>query len=221
MTRLALLALAFVAVPASAQTHGRATTSPIRPDQVPDVVTEDDLLPARIAEPGEGPAARDSSLVDTGVTSVSPYAAPPLTEAERTVFETVTAEGVHVVHLWAPWCGNSRAGLETGWYEAVEAHPDVSFTFVTIWNDGDDGAEALRRYGIPERATVLAQPDRGPSADPDARRRTFLGLPLSWTPTTWVFNRGGKLAYAFNYGEVSAEMLEQAIRDAQDAWTHD
>ena len=210
MIRPAALALLLVAGAASAQVPGEATTSPIRPEDVPAVATAADLA-----------APRDSSLVDGGLTYFAPYAAPPLTEAERAVFETVTGEGVHVVHLWSPWCGNSRAGLETGWYETVEAHPDVSFTFVTVWNDGDDGAAALRRYGIPERATVLAQPDRGPSADPDARRRTFLGLPVSWTPTTWVFNRGGQLAYAFNYGEVSADELAQAIADAQNAWTHD
>ena len=143
------------------------------------------------------------------------------TETEAAVQAQIEQPGVHVVHLWAPWCGNSRAGLETGWYETIAAHPDVSFTFVTIWNDNDDGLAALRRYGIPESATVLAQPDRGPSADRSLRRTSFLGLPLSWTPTTWVFNRGGKLAYAFNYGEVSAEMLQTAIEHAQASWEHD
>ena len=161
---------------------------------------------------------------------VAPASGAPATadapEADRTATEaavaaTIQGEGVHVVHFWAPWCGNSRAEFESGWYEVVEANPDVSFSFVTIWNDGRDGAETLRRYGIPERAAVYAQPDRGPSADRSLRRTTFLGLPLSWTPTTWVFNRGGKLAYAFNYGEVTPEQLTQAIEDARDAWMHD
>ena len=53
------------------------------------------------------------------------------------------------------------------------------------------------------------------------RRRAFLGLPLSWTPTTWVFNREGTLAYAFNYGEVSNEMLALAIEHARDEWMHE
>ena len=144
------------------------------------------------------------------------------TATEAAVAATIATDGVHVVHLWAPWCGNSRAELEHGtWYEAIEAHPDVSFSFVTIWNDGRDGADMLRRYGVPERAAVYAQPDRGPSADRDLRRTTFLGLPLSWTPTTWVFNRGGKLAYAFNYGEVSPAQIALAIEHARNAWTHD
>ena len=212
MIRPAALALLLVAGAASAQVPGEATTSPIRPEDVPAVATAADLA-----------APRDSSLVDGGLTYFAPYAAPPLTEAERAVFETVTGEGVHVVHLWAPWCGNSRAGLETGWYEVVEAHPDVSFSFVAIWNDGDDGADRLARYGVEpsDQVAVYAQPDRGPSADRALRRRTFLGLPLTWTPTTWVFNRDGALAYAFNYGEVSNEMLTAAIADARNEWTHE
>ena len=143
------------------------------------------------------------------------------TRVERAVAATVAREGVHVVHFWAPWCGNSTAELESGWHETIEANPDVSFSFVTIWNDGRDGAETLRRYAIPDRVAVYAQPDHGPSAVRANRRTTFLGLPLSWTPTTWVFNRGGTLAYAFNYGEVSAEMLATAIEHARDEWTHD
>ena len=145
------------------------------------------------------------------------------TATERAVAETLEAEGVHVVHFWAPWCGNSTAEFEAGLYEVVDANPDVTFSFVTIWNDGQDGADRLARYGIAEggHVAVYAQPDRGPSADLDARRRTFLGLPLTWTPSTWVFNRGGKLAYAFNYGEVSPDMLATAIAHARDAWTHE
>ena len=86
-----------------------------------------------------------------------------------------------------------------------------------------DGADRLARYGIEasDHVFVYGQPDHGPSADRDFRRRTFLGLPLSWTPTTWVFNREGKLAYAFNYGEVSNEMLALAIEHARDEWMHD
>ena len=128
---------------------------------------------------------------------------------------TVQQEGVHVVHVWAPWCGNSQAAFETGWYEVVERHPEVTFTFVTVRNDGDDGAEMLRRYGIPQTAAVFAHP----SAMGDDV--TFLGRPVTWTPATWVFNRGGRLAYAFDYGEVSAEMLRTAIEHAQSAWEHE
>ena len=189
MIRPLVFALALSASAACAQTSPpHATTSPIRPDQVPAVV--------------------GSETLET---------TPPrsLSDAEGAVSEIIQGEGVHVVHLWAPWCGNSRAGLETGWYEVVEAHPDVSFTFVTVRNDGDDGAATLQQYGIPERASVLAHPGRL------GEDTTFLGRPVAWTPMTWVFNRGGRLAYAFNYGEVSAEMLQTAIAHAQAGWEHD
>jgi len=164
--------------------------------------------------------------------TVPPSTRPILTEdtrdADRTaveaaVAERVVAEGVHVVHFWAPWCGNSRAELEGGLYEAVEAHPDVTFSFVTIWNDAEDGADRLARYGIEasDHVFVAAQPDRGPSADRALRRTTFLGIPLTWTPTTHIYNRGGKLAYAFNYGELTPAMLTEAIANARNEWTHE
>jgi thiol-disulfide isomerase/thioredoxin len=142
------------------------------------------------------------------------------TDAERTVREAIARDGVHVVHFWAPWCGNSTNEFAQGWYEVVEAHPEVSFTFVTVWNDGETGQRTLDRYGIPPSVTVLAQPDLGPSADRALRRRTFLGLPLTWTPTTWIFNRNGALAYAFNYGEVSPDELTAALAAAAASWEH-
>jgi thiol-disulfide isomerase/thioredoxin len=164
-------------------------------------------------------ASQPAALGDSaggGWTSYIPYSTRvPPSAAERAVVETVRRGGVHVVHFWAPWCGNSQAAFETGWHEVVERHPEVSFTFVTVRNDGDDGAEALRHYGIPETAAVLAH-DALPQEDV-----VFLGRAITWTPTTWVFNWGGRLAYAFHYGEVSAEMLETAIEHAQSTWEHD
>jgi thiol-disulfide isomerase/thioredoxin len=166
-------------------------------------------------QPPPPPVTRQEAAPDT--------TADGRTQAEVAVAATIAEPGVHVVHFWAPWCGNSRAEFEAGWYEVVEANPDVSFSIVTIWNDGRDSADRLARYGIApaDHVAVFAQPDRGPSADRDLRRRTFLGLPLSWTPTTWIFNRGGQLAYAFNYGEVSPDLLATAIEHARDEWMHD
>ena len=150
-------------------------------------------------------------------------ALPARTEVEDAVETTISGPGVHVVHFWAPWCGNSRAEFEAGWYEVVEANPDVSFSFVAIWNDGRASEDRLARWGIvpADHVSIYAQPDLGPSADRTQRRRTFMGLPLTWTPTTWVFNRGGRLAYAFNYGEVSPDMLATAIEHARDEWMHE
>lgn len=142
-----------------------------------------------------------------------------LTDAERSVRETITADGVHVVHFWAPWCDNSTNELARGWYEVVEQNADVGFTFVTIWNDGEVGAGTLDRYAIPERAARLVVPGARPArAD---RQLTFLGLPVSWIPTTWVFNRNGQLAYAFNFGELTMSQLQQALDGARSEWKHE
>ncbi len=175
-------------------------------------------------------ALRGRRVASAAGAQTPPVAAPPSvpptperTAAEDAVAATLAQPGVHVVHFWAPWCGNSRAEYEAGWYEAVDAHPDVTFSFVTIWNDGEAAADRLARWGIEasDHVFVYAQPDLGPSADRSLRRRSFLGLPVTWTPTTWVFNRDGQLAYAFNYGEVAPDQLATAIAHARDTWTHD
>ena len=152
------------------------------------------------------------------MSSSAPAPATDLTDAEQAVRATIARDGVHVVHFWAPWCDNSTAELGGGWYEVVERHPDVSFTFVTVWNDGEVGEAALTRYAIPARVERLVvpgvQPPRG------ERRMAFLGMPVSWIPTTWVFNRNGQLATAFNYGEATPEQLDAAIDGAASAWPH-
>lgn len=189
------------------------------------------LAVSACAPPGTLAVRTETTLATASPTATASTTTEPsaesddYTEVERAVLATVSAPGIHVVRLWAPWCGNSRAEMEAGLYESIEAHPDVTFSFVTIWNDARDGAETLARYGITPsddgQVTVSAQPDRGPSADRDLRRLTFLGVPLSWTPTTLIYNREGKLAYAFAYGEVSREMLATAIEHARDDWHHD
>lgn len=146
----------------------------------------------------------------------APAAPAPPSPAEAAVRAIVTQEGVHVVHFWAPWCDNSVNELAAGWYEVVEAHPDVTFTFVTVWNDGALGSEALAHYGIPERVRRVVVDGPRPAAD--ERRMTFLGLPVTWIPTTWVFNRGGLLATAFSYGEATPDELTAAIASAGRDW---
>ena len=141
-----------------------------------------------------------------------------LSDAEATVRATVARDGVHVVHFWAPWCDNSTAELAGGWYEVVARHPDASFTFVTVWNDGETGESTLARYAIPERVQRLVVP--GVQPPKGERRTTFLGLPLTWIPATWVFNRNGQLATAFNYGEATPAQLDDAIAGAASAWPH-
>ncbi len=138
-----------------------------------------------------------------------------MTDPDAAVRATIQAEGVHVVHLWAPWCDNSVNELGPVWAGAADRHPDVSITFVSIWSEGDDGAQVLRSHGV-EGVEVRVVP--GPKPEKPDRRMTFLGLPVTWIPTTWVFNREGLLAYAFSYGEVSGAKLSAAIDDAQRDW---
>ena len=137
-----------------------------------------------------------------------------MTRIDAALRFTVEAEGVHVVHVWAPWCDNSIHELAPVWAGAAE-RLDASVSFVSIWAEGDDGADVLREHGV-EGVDVHVVP--GPKPEKVDRRMTLLGLPVSWIPTTWVFNRGGLLAYAFNYGEITAEHLARAVRDAHSDW---
>lgn len=140
------------------------------------------------------------------------------TEAEEQVQDIIAEDGVHVIHFWAPWCPNSTGELSNGWYEVVEQHENVSFTFVTVWNDGESGRETLDQYAIPDRVVELTQPDHGPSDREEERRRSFLGLPVTWIPTTWIFHNNGELAFAMNYGEMDMETLSHLIDLTHQDW---
>lgn len=144
-----------------------------------------------------------------------------LTAAERRVQDIIGEDGVHVVHFWAPWCANSLAELENGWYALIEDNDEVTFTFVTIWNDGRSGRDALARFAVPDRVEELQLPDFGPSDDESQRRRMFLGRPLTWIPSTWIFRDNGTLAFSLNYGEMSIETLQTLIDAAKSEWSHD
>ncbi len=139
-----------------------------------------------------------------------------LSTAERTVQEIIREKGIYVVHFWAPWCPNSRSELGAGWPSLIADNPDVHFLFVTVWNNGQSGRKTLRDYGIPD--TVPEIVEEGTS--PVHRSQRFLGLPLTWTPSTWIFHRQGHLAYALNYGEVDMDTLQKLIDMARKDWSH-
>lgn len=144
-----------------------------------------------------------------------------LTEAEQSVQDLIDGDGIYVVHLWAPWCHNSRNEFKSGfWPTFIDEQEDVEFIFVTVYNNGELGEDTLERYNIPERVHLFAQPDHGDSNVRINRRRTFMGLPLTWTPTTWIFNRDGKLAHAVNHGEVDGEMLTMLLDKTRTNWSH-
>lgn len=143
-------------------------------------------------------------------------------EAEQAVWDVIREDGLHIVHFWAPWCHNSRGEFAERWWPAFVAdHEDVSVSFVTVRNGGEVGDEMLDRFDIPARVLRLAHPGPHRYDEPDdAPRPTFLGRPVDWTPTTWIFHRNGSLAYAINYGEVTPELLTTLLEHARQDWAH-
>lgn len=143
------------------------------------------------------------------------------TKVEAEVLAAVKSPQVTLVHLWAPWCPNCKAELSShGWSSFIAANPDVKVIFVTVWRgDGDDGHALLRKFGIGDQSNfkLLVHPN---AARTGAERMTeFLGLPVTWIPSTWVF-RNGTLRYALNYGELRFPILQQLVHDASDKWEH-
>ena len=146
----------------------------------------------------------------------SPIFAAP--SAEQQVSQAIKAPGVTVVHLWAPWCSNCQAELKSGgWTKAVKDNPDVKFYFVSVWNSGEDGRAMLAKHELAHEPNVTILADGGPRGSGHIKQ--FVGLPLSWIPTTWVF-KGGDLRYALNYGEVRFPVLQEMIADSNSGWEH-
>jgi len=136
--------------------------------------------------------------------------------AEQQVAEAVKAQGLSVVHLWAPWCSNCQAELKSGgWTKTVKDNPAVKFYFVSVWNGGEDGRAMLAKYEIAQLSNVTILADPGPRGTDHIKQ--FVGLPLSWIPTTWIF-KGGDLRYALNYGEMRFPVLQQFITDSNSEW---
>jgi thiol-disulfide isomerase/thioredoxin len=140
---------------------------------------------------------------------------------EQQVAGAVATPQVTIVHLWAPWCPNCKAELaNNGWSNFVQANPDVNIIFVTVWSGGqDDGRAMLAKNGIGGQPNVQVLFHPNASRKPGEKMTEFLGLPVTWIPSTWVF-RAGTLCYALNYGELRFPMLQQLVRDAADKWEH-
>ncbi len=143
--------------------------------------------------------------------------AAELLPIEKQVAEAIKAPGVTVVHFWAPWCLNCAAELaKSGWSTFVDTNADVKFIFVTTWHD-DIGREVLTKNGVGTQSNFELLLHPNPSRKAEDRMTQFMGLPVSWVPTTWIF-REGQLRYALNYGEVRFPILQQLIRDTTDKW---
>lgn len=137
---------------------------------------------------------------------------------EQEVQTLVAAPTVTVVHFWAPWCSNCKTELRPdGWAKFVNRNPEVKVVFVNIWHGGQDGAAKLAAGGLGGQANFVAFTHPNGSRKAGEKLERFLGLPVAWVPTTWVF-RAGKQRYALNYGEVRFEMLQQMVQDAAAKW---
>ena len=137
---------------------------------------------------------------------------------EREVAEIVAGPQVTVVHFWAPWCSNCKAEMEpAGWARFIAANPGVKFVFLNIWHKGQNPQPMLTAAGLGPQPNLLLRTHPNPSKLAADRLNTFLGLPITWLPTTWIF-REGKLRTAFNYGEIRWPVLQQLLDDAQDKW---
>ncbi len=136
--------------------------------------------------------------------------------AEQQVTNAIKAPGLSVVHLWAPWCSNCQAELKSGgWAKMVAENPEVKFYFVSVWNSGEDGRALLTKYDLTARPNVTVLADPGPRGAEHLKQ--FIGLPVSWIPTTWIF-KGSDLRYALNYGEIRFPILQQLISDSNSDW---
>jgi len=164
----------------------------------------------------------DSSAVATKqakVTSPTPATdVTPTTEAEEYVQNVIQKDGLHVVHFWAPWCPNSKRELKNGWADLVTDNPNVTFTFVTVWNHNEKGDSVLTEHNLPDRVTEVTQPDLGPSGIESNRRQSFLTHPITWIPSTWIFHNNGELAFAMNYGEMKMETIQSLIEVTRKDW---
>src|ERR1051325_721178 len=139
--------------------------------------------------------------------------------AEQVVLGAIKSPQPTVIHLWAPWCSNCQTELKSGgWSKIIKENPQVRFYFVSVWNDGQDGRAMLNKFGIAAQPNVTILADPGPRRG-ENKIKQFVGLPLSWIPTTWIY-KGGDLRYALNYGEVRFPVLQQFLADSQSEWSH-
>lgn len=168
----------------------------------------------------EGSADTKSTTTDNGtswakrstVTDRTPaVSVSPTTEAETFVQGQIKKDGLHVVHFWAPWSSNSKNELGNGWAQLVANNPDVTFTFVTMGNDGEKATAVRNDYDLPDRVMVVTQPDFGPSDNESNRRQSFLSLPVTRVPSTWIFHNNGELAFAMNYGEMKMSTIQSLL----------
>ena len=123
----------------------------------------------------------------------------PLDPIEKQVADIVAGSQVTVVHFWAPWCSNCQSEMASkGWAKFIADNPKVRVVFINVWHKGENPAPKLAAadLGLQPNLLLLTHPNASRLADD--RVNVFLGLPLTWLPTTWI-SREGKLRVAFNW----------------------
>ncbi len=142
----------------------------------------------------------------------------PALAFERQVADMVVGPQVSVVHFWAPWCINCRDEMTPdGWAKFIEANPQVQFVFINIWHKGQSPTKMIENAKLGAQANLHLLTHPSPTRRRDDPVARFLGLPVTWLPTTWVF-REGRLYYALNYGEVRFDILQVLVNDSQSDW---
>ena len=161
-----------------------------------------------------------SVMLTAGVRAAESPATPAPAVAltvEQQVSEAIKSTGVTVVHFWAPWCPNCASEMSgKTWSRFITKNSGVNFIFVTIWSD-EDGRAVLAKNGIGPQRNFRLYLHENPSRIDGEKMMTFWGLPVTWTPTTWIF-RNGRLRYALNYGEIRFPLLQQLVDDTTGKW---
>ena len=142
---------------------------------------------------------------------------------EKQVADIAAGSHVTIVHFWAPWCPNCKAEMgPDGWAKFIADNPEVKFVFLNIWHKGQDPLPKLTAAGLGAQPNLTLLTHPNPSRKEVDRLNTFLGLQVTWLPTTWVF-REGRMRYALNYGEIHFDVLQTLADDARDKakWDHD
>lgn len=154
--------------------------------------------------------------------AVGAFATAPIPEVvalEQQVATLTQSAQVTIVHLWAPWCPNCTSELKNnGWAGFLAANPDVKVVFVTIWRgEKGDGRELLAGNGVGSQPNFQLLTHPNGERKKAGRMTEFLGQPVTWIPSTWIY-REGKLLYALNYGELRFPLLQQLVRDSTAKW---